>query len=73
VVNLSDGAQLASLAEGAIMVVSASKTERSSLLEGLRILEQVGVPVLGIVYNRSAETEPTEWTESAPKALPYHD
>lgn len=73
VVNLSDGAQLASLADGVIMVVSAAKTERGKLLEGLRILEQVGVPVLGIVYNRSAETEPAEWSESEPKALPYHD
>ncbi|MHB9106429.1 MAG: polysaccharide biosynthesis tyrosine autokinase [Armatimonadota bacterium] len=73
VVNLSDGAQLASWAEGAIMVVSAARTERGSLLEGLRILEQIGVPVLGIVYNRSTETEPTEWTESAPKALTHND
>jgi len=72
VVNLSDGAQLASLAEGAIMVVSATRTERASLLEGLRILEQVGVTVLGIVYNRSTDMEPAEWSESAPKALPSH-
>jgi capsular exopolysaccharide synthesis family protein len=71
VVNLSDGAQLASLAEGAIMVVSAARTERASLLEALRILEQVGVPILGIVYNRSSDMETAEWTETAPKAIQF--
>jgi len=73
IVNLSDGAQLASLAEGAIMVVSAAKTEHASLLEALRILEQVGVPILGIVYNRSSDMEIAEWTELTPKAIQYQD
>jgi|GEM_PF-2449460 len=73
IVNLSDGAQLASLAEGAIMVVSAAKTEHASLLEALHILEQVGVPILGIVYNRSSDMETAEWNEPARKAILYHN
>ena len=74
IVDLSDGAQLAALADGAIVVVSAAKTEQARLLDALRILEEVGVPVLGIVYNRSIGTPALEWLEQEDtRALEYHE
>jgi excinuclease ABC subunit B len=47
--------------------------DQGKLLEALRILEQLGVPVLGIVYNRANDTQSLEWMELPAKALEYHD
>jgi Mrp family chromosome partitioning ATPase len=55
------------------VVISSAKTEQGKLLEALRILEQLGVPVLGIVYNRANDTEPLEWMDMPAKAIEYHN
>jgi capsular exopolysaccharide synthesis family protein len=60
-VNLSDGAVLASLAEGIIMVVSSDRTRQADLQYALQVLETTGKPVLGIVYNRSEEMHALRW------------
>ncbi|HEY3376864.1 MAG TPA: polysaccharide biosynthesis tyrosine autokinase [Armatimonadota bacterium] len=60
-INLSDGTILAALVEGAIVVVSSDRTRQPELQTALRTLEQVGVPILGLVHNRSADTSALEW------------
>lgn len=61
IVHLSDGVVLASLAEGAIIVVSSDKTRQLELQAALRTLEQVGIPILGLVYNRSTDIPELDW------------
>ena len=60
-VHLSDGTILAGYAEGVLMVVSSDRTRHQELQHAIRPLEQLGVPILGMVYNRSAETPELEW------------
>lgn len=59
--HLSDGSILASYAEGVLMVVSSDRSRQSDLQSTLRMLEHVGVPILGLVYNRSKDTQEIEW------------
>lgn len=59
--NLSDGAQLAALAEGVVLVVSSTRTRQPELQRTLRILDQIGCPVIGLVYNRSHDLPALQW------------
>lgn len=61
ILNLSDGVLLASLAQAAVLVVSFDRTRQPQLLEATRILNHVGVPIIGTVNNRSAEKPASNW------------
>jgi len=54
---VTDGAILARLAAGAVVVVGAGTTHRPQVEEGLEALSTVGATVLGIVANRLPVTE----------------
>jgi capsular exopolysaccharide synthesis family protein len=60
-INLSDGPILAAQAEGVLLVVSSDRTRQPELQNALRTLEQIGIPILGLIYNRAEETAPIEW------------
>lgn len=53
--SISDGALLASLSDGAVLVVRCGETSKTLVKQSLQQLERVGCPVLGTVLNR-AET-----------------
>ncbi|HEX2950828.1 MAG TPA: polysaccharide biosynthesis tyrosine autokinase, partial [Armatimonadota bacterium] len=59
--NLSDGTVLASLVEGVLVVVSSDQARSDDLQQALRSLEMIGTPILGLVYNRSADSPALEW------------
>jgi capsular exopolysaccharide synthesis family protein len=59
--NLSDGPLIAVLAQGALVVVAAGRTRYPDLHAALRLLESIGTPVLGLVYNRDNETPALRW------------
>lgn len=59
--NLSDGVLLASLAQGAVLVVSFERTRQSHLYEATRVLNYSGVPIIGIVNNHSSEEPTSHW------------
>jgi succinoglycan biosynthesis transport protein ExoP len=60
-IQLSDGLALAQLAEGAVVVVAADQARHPDLLAAVRALDQTGIPVLGLVYNRSDELPTLKW------------
>lgn len=61
-VNLSDGALLAAHAEGVLVVVSSARTRYPDLQMALRVLEQVGAPILGLVHNRAEDVSAVRWS-----------
>ncbi len=61
-VNLSDGALLATHAEGVLVVVSSARTRYPDLQMALRVLEQVGAPILGLVHNRAEDVSAVRWS-----------
>ncbi len=67
-VNLSDGALLAAYAEGVLVVVSSARTRYPDLQMALRVLEQMGAPVLGLVHNRSEDLAAVRWSGDAERA-----
>jgi capsular exopolysaccharide synthesis family protein len=50
--NVSDGAQIASMCDGAILVVRSGDTSKQIIKESMQQLEQVGCKLLGVVLNR---------------------
>lgn len=54
---VTDGAIMAKLTGGAVVVVGAGITHRPQLTEALAALDTVGAKVLGVVVNRLAPTE----------------
>jgi succinoglycan biosynthesis transport protein ExoP len=61
-VNLSDGAMLAAHAEGVLVVVASGYTRYPDLNMALRVLEQVGAPILGLIHNRSDDVAAVRWS-----------
>ncbi|MHB9025181.1 MAG: GumC family protein [Armatimonadota bacterium] len=59
--NLSDGIALAPQMDGVVVVVSSAHARHPELQGALRNLEQVGATILGLVYNRSADTPALTW------------
>jgi capsular exopolysaccharide synthesis family protein len=59
--NLSDGVLLAALAHAAVLVVSFDRTRQPHLQEATRILANIGIPILGVVHNRSTEAPSPNW------------
>ncbi len=59
--NLSDGPLIAAHAQGALVVLAAGQTRYPDLYAALRLLEQVGTPVLGLVYNRDNDMPALRW------------
>lgn len=53
IVNIADGALVASLCDGVILVVRAGETSKTLVKQSLTQLERVGCKVLGIVLNRA--------------------
>ena len=51
---VSDGAIVSKQAEGIIMVVAAESSRRRHVTRSLRQLEEIGAPVLGVVFNRAS-------------------
>lgn len=60
-VNLSDAAILARLADGVLLVVASDRTRQPELQQALRTLEQTGANVLGLVYNRDPDAKALSW------------
>lgn len=52
-VNIADGALVASLCDGAVLVVRAGETSKTLVKQSLSQLERVDCKVLGIVLNRA--------------------
>lgn len=51
--NISDGALLASMSDGAVLVVRCGETSKTLVRQSLQQLERVGCPLLGTVLNRA--------------------
>ncbi len=51
--SISDGALLASMADGAVLVVRCGETSKTLVRQSLQQLDRVGCPVLGTVLNRA--------------------
>ena len=51
--NISDGALLASMSDGAVLVVRCGETPKALVRQSLQQLERVECPVLGTVLNRA--------------------
>lgn len=69
---VTDGAILARLSAGALVVAGADKVHRAQLAEALGRLSTVGARVLGIVINRisRAESEPYTYYDYTPGPTP---
>lgn len=50
-ISVSDGAILASQADGVLLVISPGKVKREIVLRTKELLERIGTPVLGCVFN----------------------
>ena len=53
--SVADAAQVASMCDGAALVVRAGETSRALIKQSLQQLDQVGCTLLGVILNR-AET-----------------
>lgn len=53
IVNIADGALVASICDGVVLVVRAGETSKTLVKQSLSHLERVGCKVLGIVLNRA--------------------
>ena len=51
--NISDGALIASMSDGVVMVVRCGETPKALVRQSLQQLERVECPVLGTVLNRA--------------------
>lgn len=51
--NISDGALIASMSDGAVLVVRCGETSKALVRQSLQLLDRVGCPVLGTVLNRA--------------------
>lgn len=51
--NISDGSLLASMSDGAVLVVRCAETSKMLVKQSLQQLDRVGCPVLGTVLNRA--------------------
>lgn len=51
--NISDGALIASMSDGAVLVVRCGETPKALVRQSLQQLDRVGCPVLGTVLNRA--------------------
>jgi capsular exopolysaccharide synthesis family protein len=51
--NISDGALIASMSDGAVLVVRCGETSKALVRQSLQQLDRVGCPVLGTVLNRA--------------------
>ena len=51
--NISDGALIASMSDGAVLVVRCGETSKALVRQSLQKLDRVGCPVLGTVLNRA--------------------
>ena len=51
--NISDGALIASMSDGAVLVVRCGETSKALVRQSLQQLDRVGCPVLGMVLNRA--------------------
>ncbi|NTV40156.1 MAG: CpsD/CapB family tyrosine-protein kinase [Demequinaceae bacterium] len=60
--SLVDASLLGEAADGVIIVASVHGTERSHLVETVQSLRQNGVPILGVVANRSRRALPKSYT-----------
>ncbi|MHB9131230.1 MAG: polysaccharide biosynthesis tyrosine autokinase [Armatimonadota bacterium] len=63
IVNNSDGMLLASLA-GSTVIVTSDSTRKANIQAAIRLLDQSGVPILGIISNRATEVPVQEWTSA---------
>lgn len=52
---VSDGEKIASLCDGAILVVASGRVSRKTVRNSVRQLERAGCPLLGIVLNRAED------------------
>ena len=52
-INVSDGAQIGSLCDGAILVVAAGETPKTLVRQSMKQLEHIDCNLLGIVLNRT--------------------
>lgn len=51
--SISDGALIASLSDGAVLVVRCGETPKTLVRQSLQQLDRVGCPILGTVLNRA--------------------
>ena len=51
--NISDGALIASMSDGAVLVVRCAETSKTLVRQSLQQLNRVNCPVLGTVLNRA--------------------
>lgn len=51
--NISDGALIASMSDGAVLVIRCGETSKTLVRQSLQQLDRVGCPVLGTVLNRA--------------------
>ena len=72
VLTVADSNLLASLADGVVIVVDASKTRRPQLAKTLRSIESAGGRVLGIVLNktRASSHQNTYYADSPSRSRP---
>ena len=54
--SVADAAQIASLCDGAALVVRAGETSRSLIKQSFQQLDQVGCTLLGVILNRAQTT-----------------
>ena len=52
IVGLSDVSVLSTMVDGILMVVSLAQTMRPQFAHSLRVLHQIGAPLLGFVLNK---------------------
>ena len=50
--NISDGALIASMSDGAVLVVRCAETPKNIVKQSLQQIDRVGCPLLGVVLNR---------------------
>lgn len=63
--HMSDSLQVASLADGVVLVVATDRTRQGDLQAAIRTLEPLGTPILGVVCNRSSEVPAIRWSAAA--------
>ena len=51
--NISDGALIASMSDGAVLVVRCAETPKNIVKQSLQQIDRVGCPLLGVVLNRA--------------------
>lgn len=51
--NISDGALIASMSDGAVLVVRCAETPKNIVKQSMQQIDRVGCPLLGVVLNRA--------------------